>query len=163
MPNKIIIYYSLEGSTRLMAETMARAIGADILELKPLKEINPNGFLKYFWGGRQVIFKEKPKLEIFAKNPLDYDIIIIGTPVWAFTFAPPLRSFFKRVKLRDKKIGIFCCHEGNFGKTLENLAKELAGNTIIGQADFLNIKKDQEKNIKKAKDWALKIKQQSFR
>ncbi|MFA4833796.1 MAG: NAD(P)H-dependent oxidoreductase [Patescibacteria group bacterium] len=162
MANKIIIYYSLEGSTRLMAETMAETIDADILELKPLKEINPNGFLKYFWGGRQVVFKEKPKLEIFDKNPLDYDIVIIGTPVWAFTYAPPLRSFFKRVKLRDKKIGIFCCHEGNPGKTLENLIKELAGNTIVGQTDFLNVKKDQEKNIEKAKDWALKIKQQSF-
>lgn len=141
-----------------MAETMARTLSADILELKPLKEINPNGFLKYFWGGRQVVFKEKPKLEIFTKNPLDYDIIIIGTPVWAFTFSPPLRSFFTRVKLRDKKIGLFCCHEGNPGKTLENLAKELAGNAIIGQMNFLNVKNNKEKNGEKAKDWALSLK-----
>lgn len=89
MPNKIIIYYSLEGSTRLIAETIAQGLGADILELKPLKEINPKGFLKYFWGGQQVVFKEKPRLEFFSKNPLDYEIIIIGTPVWAFT---PLES-----------------------------------------------------------------------
>ena len=141
-----------------MAETVAKAMDADILELKPLKEINPNGFLKYFWGGRQVVFKEKPKLEFFDKNPLNYGIVILGTPVWAFTFAPPLRSFFKRVKLRDKKVGIFCCHEGNPGKTLENSAKELSGNTIIGQTDFLNVKKDREQTIEKAKDWAASLK-----
>lgn len=158
MPNKIIIYYSLEGSTRLIAQTIAQSLDADILELKPLKEINPKGFLKYFWGGRQVVFKEKPKLEFFSKNPLAYEIIIIGTPVWAFTYTPSIRSFLAQIKLRNKKVGLFCCHEGNKGKTLENLAKELLENIIIGQMDFFNVEKDKEQNIQKAKDWALSIK-----
>ena len=35
----IVIFYSLEGNTRLIATAIANAINADILELKTKKEI----------------------------------------------------------------------------------------------------------------------------
>ena len=46
----IIIYYSLEGNVKLLSETMAGVIGAELLSLQPKKDIKPNGFMKYFWG-----------------------------------------------------------------------------------------------------------------
>ena len=62
-----------------------------------------------------------------------------------FTYAPPIRSFFSMVKLKGKKVAIFCCHEGTKGKTLENIKKELSGNAFLGETDFLNVKKEREK------------------
>ena len=161
----LVIYYSLDGYTKLVAETIAKGINADILELKPERELlKVSGiarFSKYLWGGRQVIMKETPILLPFEKNIDDYGLLIIGTPVWAFTFAPPLRTFFSNVKMKGKKIALFCTHEGTKGKTLENMRKELLGNEIIGEIDFRRPKKsldeDKAKIISFAKDLLLKL------
>jgi len=153
----LVVYYSYEGSTRTIAQTIGGALNADILECRPLKDISSKGFMKYVWGGRQVIFKKHPQLEPFEKNPADYELVIIGTPVWAFDYAPAIRSFLSQVNLQKKNIGLFCCHEGTKGKTLENLREVLSGNTIVDEMDFLNVEKNKEENIVKARNWAKNL------
>lgn len=147
--NALVIYYSLEGYTKKVSEIIAKEINADTLELKTQKEIkveNVSKLSKYFWGGKQVMTKEKPALLPFDKNPDEYELIFIGTPVWAFTFTPAIRTFFSEIKLKNKKIVLFCTDEGSKGKTLENMEKELIGNKIIGKAEFRRPKKDFSEN-----------------
>ena len=43
----LVIFYSLEGNTKLIATTIATTINADILELKPNKKYHNSGFKKY--------------------------------------------------------------------------------------------------------------------
>ncbi|MHC4873763.1 MAG: flavodoxin family protein [Planctomycetota bacterium] len=150
----LIIYYSFENNTKLIAENIAEAIGADLLDVKPKHEIK-KGFGKYFWGGKQVLMKEKPELLPLDKNWQDYDVIFIGTPVWAWTFAPPLSTFFAANKISDKKVALFCCHGGGKGNIFSKMKAELEGNEILGEIDFLDpLKRDTEENVKKAKEWA---------
>jgi flavodoxin len=155
----LVVYYSYEGSTRLIAQAITEVLGADLLECKPVRDIRSKGFMKYVWGGRQVVFRKQPVLEPFEKNPNVYDTIVIGTPVWAFDYAPAIRSFVSQVPLTNKRIGLFCCHEGSKAKTLENLKKAISNNTIIGEMDFLNVEKNKEENIKKAKSWAISLRE----
>jgi flavodoxin len=122
------------------------------------EDINPKSFLKFFWRGRQVVQKKTPELAPYDKDIGKYDTIIIGTPVWAFNYAPPIRSFLSEVTIKDKKLAFFCCHEGTPGKTLDNLEKDISGNTIIGKKDYVNVFKDKEENILKARNWALSLK-----
>lgn len=154
---KLVVYYSLEGNTMFIAEVIAEATGADQLELQPDKEPKSKGFTKYLWGGRQVFMKDKPLLKSLDKNPADYDLLFIGSPVWSWNYAPALRSFFPEVKLEGKKIGLFCCHQGSPGKTLENMKKELGGNTILGEKDFRQPLADKKQNKEKAQKWAKEI------
>jgi flavodoxin len=155
----LVVYYSYEGSTRLLAEHISHVLNADILECKPVKDLKSKGFSKYMWGGRQVVMKKKPELMDFSIDPHEYDVIIIGTPVWAFNYTPTIRSFLAQVTLKNKKIGLFCCHEGGPGKTLENLKKVLTENQIIGEIDFENVVKHKEENVAKAENWANEIKE----
>lgn len=150
---KLVIYYSFEGSTEFIAKIIAEKLGADVLKLEPEKEIKSRGFLKFFLGGRQAMMKEKPELKPLAKNPLDYDLIFIGTPVWAWTFSPPLRSFFNQVKLKNKKIVLFCSFGGGLGKTFVNMKKELVGNEIIAEKTFQEPVKNPEKGRKEVEEW----------
>ncbi len=153
----LVIYYSYEGSTRLIAETIAKELKADTLELKPKKEMRSHGFMKYFWGGKQVMLQQKPALEKFDKDPNEYEMIIFGTPVWAFNFAPVYKTFFSEMNLSGKKMGLFCCHDGNKGKTFENMKAHLNGNEILGEIEFEGTSKNKESCVNKAKEWARSI------
>ncbi|PIZ99064.1 MAG: flavodoxin [Candidatus Komeilibacteria bacterium CG_4_10_14_0_2_um_filter_37_10] len=155
---KLIVYYSLSGNVQAMAEAMADAIGADILVLKPQEEIKATGLMKYFWGGRQVVMGVKPELRDWLIDPRDYDFIIIGTPVWAYTFAPPLSTFFSLVKLQNKKVAVFCCHGGGKRNTLDKMKEQLKDNIIVGKIDFLEPQKhDLIAEKKRAAQWATML------
>ncbi len=154
----LVIYYSLEGNTRLIAQAIAQVTGADILELKPETEPPSKGFMKYFWGGRQVMTKEQPQLLPLGKDPQAYDLIFVGTPVWAFSYAPALATFFSQVKIAGKKIGLFCCSGGGKGKTLEKMAQRLEGNEIAGQIHFVEpLRRGQSQAVEKAAQWARQV------
>lgn len=150
----LVVYYSLDGNTKFIAEAIASELGADILALRPKKEV-PKNFLKFIWGGRQVMLAKKPELESLDKPAGDYDLIILGTPVWVGTFAPPIRSFLAQSGLKGKKLALFCTFGGNEGKTFTELRAGLEGNEILSQIGFHQpLKYDQAGDAAKAKEWA---------
>lgn len=152
---KLVVYYSLDGNTRFIAHAIAGALEADLLEIKPASQPDPKNFMKYFWGGKQVFKKEKPILLPLEKDPADYDAFFIGTPVWAWNYAPALGSFFDMANLHGKKIGLFCCSAGGEGKTLDRMKERLSGNDIIGTKGFVDpLKHDKDKDAEAAREWA---------
>jgi flavodoxin len=155
----LVVYYSLDGNTRFVAKTIAEHIDADILELIPKKKLTSKGIGKYIWGSSQILMNKEPELKKFTKDPKDYDIIFIGTPIWWYTFTPPVRTFFHTVKLKKKKIGLFSCNEGNQRKTFERMKRELKGNDFIGEIEFFApVKKKTEKKAEKQlKKWLKKV------
>jgi flavodoxin len=154
---KLVIFYSLDGNTKLVAETIAGAIGAGLLQLKPKSEIKAHGFFKYFLGGMQVVLKKKPELLPFEKNPADYDLIFIGSPVWASSYTPAVNSFFSNCKLSGKKIAVFCTLSGQSDKPLINMKKALAGNDIVGENEFIEVVKNINAVKKNASKWANEV------
>ncbi len=155
---KLVIYYSLEGNTKFIAQLIAETIGAETLELKPKGEIKRHGLTKYFWGGRQVMTKEEPELSSFDEQLNDYDVLFIGTPVWAGSYAPALNTLFSNTNFRDKKIALFCCHRGGKGKIFEKMKERLTGNEIMGEMGFRDpLKKDKENHAGQARIWAKEV------
>ena len=129
----LVLYYSLEGHTRFVAELIAQTVGAEIQPLEPLQAIKLDGF-KFARGGRQVVFGKRPELHPLNIDPADYDLVFIGTPVWAFTYAPALRTFFHEHTL-TAKLATFCTHEGGPGRTLERMRRALPEATVLGGID----------------------------
>jgi flavodoxin len=168
----LIIYYSLEGNTRLIADTLAQELDADTLRLEPIKDIKPNGFMKYMRGGKQIVMKETPKLRFVVSlferemsegqrdlevNPNDYDLIIMGTPVRAFNYVPAFRTFFQDCKIKNKQIALFCTHEGQAAKTLNNMKDRLPQNDIIATKAFINVTKNKKEAVEEAKKWSKEL------
>ncbi|WP_010257294.1 flavodoxin family protein [Treponema primitia] len=134
----LVVYYSYEGNSALVADQIKTALGAEILELKTEDDTKRTGFAKYLWGGKQVITHKTPKLKPYTVTIEDYDLIILGAPVWAGSPAPALQSFLGETKISGKKLALFCCHAGGKGKSLDKLKTLLPGNTIVGEIDFVN-------------------------
>jgi flavodoxin len=136
MSKILIVYYSLTGSTRFIAESLKDSMEAELLELKPVKELNPDKGTKFMWGGAQATMKKKPKLEPIEVDPLSYDLIVIGTPVWAWNFTPPVRSFLSMFDLTDKKVALWTCSSGNGNRAMNQFKKALKHSEVVGHIQF---------------------------
>ncbi|MFX0134177.1 MAG: flavodoxin family protein [Candidatus Hodarchaeota archaeon] len=158
MSKILVVYYSLTGNTKFIAETVAESINADLLGLKPVKELDAESGMKYFWGGYQATMKKKPKLREFDINPLDYDLIIIGTPVWAWTISPPIRSFLSKFNLSGKNVAIWTSSDGDGVKAMSRFKEILKDANIIGEIRFQKPKQHEPHKAKeKAITWARRV------
>ena len=146
----LMVYYSLEGNTKYVAEMIKEFTGADILPLIPAKEYPKGNVTKYIWGGKSAVFGDKPKLLPYEINISDYDTIVIGTPVWASTFVPPIRTFLQENKLSGKKIGIVTCQAGvEADKCIQLLTAELKDSTVIATISLKDPLKNKSEDTKK--------------
>jgi len=130
--NTAVVYFSLEDNTKYAAEKIGTELGADIIRLIPAKEYPTGKFSKYFWAGKSAAFRERPKLAAYRFDPDKYDLVILGTPIWAGTFTPPLRTFVRANKLKGKKVALFVsCSGGPAEKCFAQLEKQLLGCTVL--------------------------------
>lgn len=152
----LVVFFSLEGNTKFIAEKISETLHADMVGLQTSKEYPQKGFMKYFWGGKSVIFGEQPDLinETIAID--SYDTIFIGTPIWAGSYAPPIKSFLSQYHMEGKKIALFACHGGGGAdKCFQKMKEVLSENEVIGEMAFVDpLKNDTEKNAQKAVKWA---------
>ena len=156
-----VVYYSMSGNTSMVADKIVELMSADKIELMPKKEYPSRGFRKFLWGGKSAVMHETPELEPYEFTG-DYDLIIIGSPVWAGNLTPPLNTFIRdnKEKINRMKVGCFLCQSGNgadkiFGKIKETFDKELIGELVLIDPKD----KPKEENNDKIKEFCKKIKE----
>lgn len=155
----IVVFFSFEGNTRMIAHTIAERLDADVCELKTAKEYPAGGIGKYFWGGKSVLFGEKPELTNETIDFDSYDVLILGTPIWAGSYAPPIHTFIHQYKIENKQLAFFACHAGGGAKKcFEKLKEALPRNTFLGQMEFQEpLKGNREDHANKAVQWAASL------
>ena len=157
---KLIVYYSLEGNTELIAGKISKYLEADVIRLIPKKDFPKGNIKKYIWGGKSATFGEKPKLEEYSFVVDEYDAIIIGTPIWAGTFSPPIKTFLTDNKISGKDIYLFTCSLGGAAdKCIEKLKGILKDNRFADAINLVEPLKNTNDNIdEKIKAFCEKIK-----
>ena len=116
----LIIYYSRTKTTKKVAESISSQLNCDIEEIIDLK--SRKGPIGYIIAGKEAMRKELPKIKVPTNNPQQYDITIIGTPVWGWTISSPIRTYLTRNKDNFKKVAFFCT-QGSSGA--ESTFKEM--------------------------------------
>lgn len=154
-----VIFYSLEGNTRFAAEKIAARLGAGLIELIPSKEYPTGKVSKYFWGGKSATFGEAPRLEPYRFDPDPYDLVILGTPIWAGTFAPPLRTFIRDNPMLNKQIALFAtCSGGPTDKCFDQLKKAAQGSNVVATLRLVDPLKADPANLDQAiADFCMQI------
>ena len=155
----IIVYYSLEGNTEYAAKKIAEKTGCDLLRINPVKSYPKSGFRKFFWGGKSAVMSETPELEPYSFNAEKYDQIIIGFPVWAGNFTPPIRSFIKNNNLQNKTVSVFACQSGSGAeKAFQKLKNELGLNGFRAEMILIDPKsKPSAENEKKIEEFCAAV------
>jgi len=101
----LVVYYSRTGNTARLAQAIATELNADIIELK--ETTKRSGIIGYMKAGFAAMTHKQANLLPINKKIEEYDLIILGTPVWAFTAPPPVATFINENKTKIKKLATF--------------------------------------------------------
>jgi menaquinone-dependent protoporphyrinogen IX oxidase len=128
----IFIYYSFQGHTKNIAQKLKeRYPSVKLLEIKEDKKSKEGIISKFFWLGKQ--FLVNPTLAEYIFEPSKYEMVIVGTPVWANTLPPALKKFIEKEKenLIHKEFVFVANHGGGPGKIIERLSSALGDPKVI--------------------------------
>ena len=122
---RAIVFYSFEGNTREAAEKIAGILEADLVEIKPVKEIPEFGPAKMMAGGGKALFGFESAVLPVETDLSTYDELILGTPVWAGRPNPYLMNFFKPTQFKEKVTAAFTLSaSGNNKSCVKTLRKK---------------------------------------
>ncbi len=120
----LVVYYSLTGKTRLVAQVIAEALKAAPVEIQEKRPI-PWPFV-YLSGGFAALTDRGRKI-----NPIDVDLkqyerIFIGSPIWASRPTPAVNSFIYQANFEGRDIIPFFTMGGdNADKALANITAKI--------------------------------------
>jgi flavodoxin len=149
----VIAYFSRTGRTRMVAETLAELLGADLEEIRERKA--RRGLLGAIGAGIAA-FRGRAGTLATRHTVEGRSAVVLGTPVWAGRPVPAVRAYVEAVELEGRKVFAFCTYDGGPGKTMEALEEMVPG----GLAASLGLRKPakDEGLDAKLKDFAKTIK-----
>lgn len=144
MPNEsptakkpLIVFYSWSGNTRALARHLATATGGTLFELTPEKAY-PSAYhdcteqaKKDIAAGLRPGLKALPDLSA-------HDTVLIGTPNWWGTVAPPVSTFLEQPALAGKRVALFVTHGGGGVQRCEQDFRKQCKGTPMGKALVLS-------------------------
>ncbi len=106
----LVVSYSRNGTTRELARALGQALVADVEEI-----VDPTpraGTIGYLVSGFESITKRAAPIRPRVKDPRDYDLVVVGTPVWAGIMSSPVRAYLEAVRGRLPRVAFFCTMGG---------------------------------------------------
>ncbi len=121
----VILYYSRTGKTRFLAEKLGDELGADLVEIRDLKK--RAGVLGFLGGVRDAHLGLKTEVAPSSFDTSDYELVIFGTPVWAYSPTPAISTFLDKCNLVNKKVILFVTSRGVGYRRAINILKDVVG------------------------------------
>ena len=154
----LVVYYSLQGNSKCVGDHIADLLKADVEELKTVKPMDPSHFITNFRKGKKENQVEEVEIKPPKHDPNKYDLIVIGTPVWAWAPAPPVYAYLKKMNIKGKKLALYSCSEGEAGRTLEKMKGLLKDSKVLSEREFINPRNDMNGTCSmKAQEWARSL------
>jgi len=125
----LIVYYSRTGLTKKVAQRLAVELDAATEELIDKKD--RAGALGYLLSGREAMQKKIADIEPLKLDPASYDLIIIGTPTWAYTMSCAVRAYLTEQRDRFKQVAFFATHGSDGGARAVKFMEELSGKKAL--------------------------------
>ena len=124
----LVVYYSRTGTTRKVAKSLAAALHCDSEEV--VETSSRSGMFGYLRSVIDARRQVPSRIVAGASDPSLYDLIVIGTPVWAWSLSSPVRAYLLANKPRLPAVAFFC--------TLGGAGSDQAFGQMLGP-DFLKL------------------------
>ncbi len=146
MSKKLVAYFSASGTTKKVAERLAKAAGADLFEIGPAipyTSADLNWMDKKSRSSVEMNDPDsRPEIAETIPNMVDYDTVFIGFPIWWYVAPHIIHTFVESYDFSGKTLVPFATSVGSgMGKTVDELRKLCpnadwkAGKPINGVSD----------------------------
>lgn len=153
----LVVYYSYGGNTKRIAEKIAKETGADILRIETVVPYEGSYNEVVNQGQDEVESGYCPEIKPLSVDISAYDTIILGTPVWWYTFAPAMHTFLKSQEWKGKTVYPFATNGGWIGHTFKDVKNICHGADV---KSGLNVHFDESTlrtSMKDIENWIRKI------
>ena len=125
---KLVAYYSRTGNTKFVAEKIAEQLDADLCVVD---KKNRKGKLIFLTGGFVGMRKKLTEIEL-TNSVEDYDLVVVGSPVWAGKISPAIRTFLVTNDFSNKQVAYFVTLGGDKAeKSLKNMKETVTPNQCL--------------------------------
>ena len=111
MNRKLICYFSCSGNTKKVAENIKEIVDGDLFEIEPVDLYTEEDLDWTNDNSRSSLeMKDKncrPKIKNKLENLEYYDTIILGFPIWWYTYPSIISTFLEENDLSGKKIYVY--------------------------------------------------------
>jgi flavodoxin len=127
----LVVYYSRSGATRKLASSIAARLKADLEEICDYRDRSgPLGYL------RSLVEAMRQSCVDIVPHGLDvasYDLIVIGTPVWAGSVSSPVRAYLAENRQQLPHVAFFCSLGGRGSESAFSQMRALAGKAPLAE------------------------------
>ena len=154
----MIIYYSNSGTTKRVAELLQKKINADIYEIEPLEEY-PTSFTEISDRAKEERESgELPKLKSDLPDISQYDVVLIGGPVWSRTVSTPIMSYLEQTDFDGKTVSAFWTDIGKKGNYEDDLVNLIQNGNYRNGLELTDANEISDEEINDLfKDWLKQI------
>ena len=114
---KLVAFFSASGTTKKAAERLAKAVGADLFEIKPAI---PYSSADLNWMDKKSRSSvemndpaSRPEIAGSLSNMADYDTIFIGFPIWWYVAPHIINTFVESYDFSGKTLVPFATSGGS--------------------------------------------------
>lgn len=110
-----IIYYSYSGNTRKVAEILAESLSKSG-QVQQIELLAPGESTSFLTQCRRAFYHLKAKINPVEIDLSGYDLVCLGSPVWAFAPAPAMNTYLDLCTgLEGKKVILFTTYGSGIG------------------------------------------------
>jgi NADPH-dependent FMN reductase. len=122
-----IIYHSETGNTRHIAQHIASTVpDSRLIEIADRAE--HSRVTRFLMQCKAAMSEDTTTIEPSQLNVREYDLLVFGSPVWAFKPTPAIHTAINALSGCEKKHAVaFATHGGKPGKTEETFKKWIEG------------------------------------
>lgn len=139
--NGLIIFFSRTGRTQKVADAIQRLTGFHLEQIK--EKVGRGGPIGWLKSGMESTRQMIPKIMPLAHDPSQYNIVILGTPIWASNMSSPMRAFLTEYENKITKIAIFCTGDGDKPEKVFNSISEFLGKEPLSTLGLIGPDRDE--------------------
>lgn len=152
----LVVYYSRTGTTKKAGEAISALLNYDKEQLFDVK--SRKGALGWLKSGREAAIKTLAEIKDIKKKPAEYEIVVIGTPVWAGKISSPIRTYITANKDDFKKTAFFCTMGGAESKMIFKEMQNIIGKEPVAVLELKTKDVINNNHMNKVNEFVNKIK-----